>query len=184
MKKETEEIAGKIILSTLATVGMLTVIAIAPNSLLMLKLFGFGKRNYKPKSVYRALYRMKQQKLIKIKKDNGTKTTIEITEQGRKRLKKYDLDNLTLEKPKRWGGKWRIVSFDIPEKRKNAREALRNKLRDLEFYALQKSLFVSPSPCQDEIDFIAEVFKVSRNITYFETSKISNEWRLKKHFGI
>lgn len=85
---------------------------------------------------------------------------------------------------KHWDKKWRIVSFDIPEKQKNAREALRKKLRDLDFYPLQKSMFVLPYPCQDEIDFIAEIFQIRKNITYFETTLISNEGKIRAYFNL
>ena len=55
-------------------------------------------------------------------------------------------------------GEWRIVIFDIPEKFKKAREALRMKLKELGFLELQKSVFIFPYECEDEINFIVEVF--------------------------
>jgi len=42
---------------------------------------------------------------------------------GKKRILRYDLDNMKIKKPLKWDGYWRIVVFDIPEDEKR-REAL------------------------------------------------------------
>ena len=175
---------AKIILSALAVGGVLTIVAIAPNSLQMLKMFGVNKKRYKSQSVYRTLKRMEKQNIIKVIKEMNNKTTISITRNGKKRLVEYSIDDMEIKKPKIWDGKWRIISFDIPEKQKTAREALRMKLKDFDFYHLQKSLFACPFPCRDEIDFVSEIFKIRKHITYFETSTITNELAMKKYFNL
>lgn len=174
----------KIILATIGFAGIMTIAAVAPNSLQMLELFGLGKKKYKPRSAYHALKRMQKRRLIEIIKEKDDKIIISITEKGKKRLLEYNIDDMKIKRPEKWDKKWRVVSFDIPEKRKKSREALREKLKDFDFYPLQKSLFVLPFPCRDEIDFIAEIFQIQNNITYFETSKISNEYKLRKYFDL
>lgn len=181
MKKKT---IVKIILATIGFAGIMTIAAIAPNSLQMLELFRLGKKKYKPRSAYHALKRMQKQRLIEIKKEVDDKIILTITEKGKKKLLEYNIDDMEIKKPEKWDKKWRIVSFDIPEKRKGAREALREKLKDFDFYPLQKSLFVFPFPCQDEIDFIAKIFQIQNYITYFEAPKISNEYKLRKYFDL
>ncbi|TSD01174.1 MAG: phenylacetic acid degradation operon negative regulatory protein [Parcubacteria group bacterium Athens0714_25] len=175
---------SKCILATIGIAGIFTIAAIAPNSFQMLELFGLSKKKYKPKSVGRALNRMKKQKLIEIKKEKNDKITIQITERGKKRLLEYNIDELQIKIPEKWDGKWRIVSFDIPEKRKKAREAFREKLRDLGFYPFQKSLFIFPFACSDEIDFISEIFEIKKHIVYFETSNINNKYKIKRYFNL
>lgn len=181
MKKET---IAKIILATVAFAGIMTVAAVAPNSLQMLGLFGLGKKKYKPNSFYRTFKRMQRKRLIEIKKEKDDKIIISITERGKKRLLEYNIDDMRIKRPEKWDKKWRIISFDIPEKNKKAREALREKLKDLDFYPLQKSLFVFPFPCRDEIDFVAEVFQIQKHITYFETPGINNDYKIKKYFSL
>lgn len=181
MRKET---IGKIILATVAFAGIMTIAAIAPNSLQMLELFGLGKKKYKPNSFYRTFKRMQKQRLIEIKKEKDDKIVISITEKGKERLLEYNIDDIKIERPEKWDKKWRIVSFDIPEKRKRAREALREKLKDLDFCPIQKSLFVLPFPCRDEIDFIAEVFQIQKHITYFEAPEISNDYKIRRYFDL
>ena len=54
-----------------------------------------------------------------------------------------------------------MIIFDIPEKKKSAREALRDKLKDLGFAKLQDSVWITPFPCENEINFIKLVFDLS-----------------------
>lgn len=183
MAKINKSNISKCILGALAVGGILAVVAIAPNSLQMLKLFGLGKKKYKTRSVYQALRRLKEQKLVEIK-ETEKETLISITENGKKRLLKYNFDEMAIKRPKHWDKKWRIVSFDIPEKRRVAREALRNKLRDLGFIMLQKSLFILPFPCKDEVDFVTEVFQIQKYVTYFEATSINVENKLKLDFDL
>jgi len=45
---------------------------------------------------------------------------------------------------KKWDGKWRVVIFDINEKKRKDRDSLRNKLRELGFGMIQESVWISP----------------------------------------
>ena len=91
---------------------------------------------------------------------------MEITEEGNKLLKSFDYDELKLPNPKRWDKKWRLVTFDIPDKKKRERNAFSEKLKDLGFYPLQESVFIYPYDCRDEIDFICEFLSISRHVNY------------------
>lgn len=82
-----------------------------------------------------------------------------------------------------WDGKWRLVVFDIPERIKKARDALRGKLRELGFYELQKSVWVFPYGCKNEIDFIIEFFNLKKYVRFCILESIDNELHLKKIFG-
>ena len=79
-----------------------------------------------------------QNRLVDFKeKEDGTVEII-LTKAGHKKLFLLKLTKSKLRNRKKWDGKWRIVVFDIPEKKKAAREALRKKLKDLGFVELQK----------------------------------------------
>ena len=75
-------------------------------------------------------------------------------------------------------------TFDIPEKFKIARNALREKLNDLGFLKYQKSVFIYPYECKDEIDFIIEFFEVKPFVRYIIAEKIDNELDFKKKFNL
>lgn len=57
-----------------------------------------------------------------------------------------------------WDGKWRLVIWDIPEKRRVARDLLRYKLKQLGFERFQKSVWACKKNCTKELrDFINRV---------------------------
>lgn len=111
------------------------------------------------------LYRLKKEKLIKYYISEKEKY-IELTPKGFKRLLKYQIEEIRLKKPKIWDKKWRIVIFDIPDKKKVARNILRETLKRLGFIRLQESVFIYPFECKVEIDFIAENYRIKLFLKY------------------
>ena len=71
------------------------------------------------------------------------KLAIRLTEEGRE---KAVLARIMLEE-KKWDGKWRFVIFDIPEKRRLARDLLRIKLKAWGFKPWQQSVWVTKKNC-------------------------------------
>lgn len=185
MKKENKEKAkeiSKIILLTLALTGSVFILAAFPGLAYVLK--GVVKKEKYPRwKLNRTLKRLKDQNLIRLKQE-GDKTLIGITKKGKIRALKYKFDELKIKKPKKWDRLWRVVIFDIPEEKKIARDALRRKLKDLGFYRLQKSVFIYPYPCRDEIDFVKEVFRVGEYIHLLVVKSVDNEENLRRHFKI
>ncbi len=58
----------------------------------------------------------------------------------------------------KWDGKWRLVVWDIPEKRRQARDLLRFKLKQLGFKQWQQSIWASKINCTRLLrDFIKQV---------------------------
>lgn len=108
---------------------------------------------------------------------------VTITKKGASKVKLLNLDQLSVKKPSQWDGKWRIVFFDVPEKERQARNALREKLRDLGFYEMQKSIFVFPYECQDEINFIVSIFNIKPYVQYAEMINPTNELELRRFFN-
>lgn len=58
----------------------------------------------------------------------------------------------------KWDGRWRLVVWDIPEKRRQARDLLRFKLKQLGFKQWQQSIWASKINCTKLLrDFIKQV---------------------------
>jgi DNA-binding transcriptional regulator PaaX len=145
------------------------------------------KTGYDKNKIANALGNLKRQKLIEIVKEKNGKTTVKLTNKGLRRVRQFSIDTLTIKKPRRWDGKWRILIFDIPSKPKKfnvAREALRRKIKKLKFFQLQKSVWVQPYECEDEILFVAEAYQVQRYVEIITAEKILHEKKLKKIFKI
>lgn len=134
--------------------------------------------------LYYLLNEFKYERLIDYKELSDGTTRIVLTEDGKKKALQYNFDDMKIKKPNQWDGKWRLVLFDIPERIRKGRDALRDKLKELEFYELQKSVWAYPYPCEDEINFVIEVFDLRPYIRLAEVIKITNEAKLKLHFGL
>jgi len=121
--------------------------------------------------------------LIEEKENSDGSLTYVLTKKGKLKALTYHFNEMKIKKPK-WDGKWRIVIFDIPEKLKLTREYLRQKLKDLGFWELQKSVFVIPYPCEEEIDFIIEYFNIRKYVRCGILETIDNDLHLRKIFKL
>ena len=136
--------------------------------------------------LYAIIHEFKNNRLIDYKEHDDGLVTITITEKGKRVALKFHIDEMVIPTPQRWDGKWRIVIFDIPEKLRRGRDALREKLKDLMFYELQRSVWIHPYPCNTQINFIVEFFDLRRYVRLGELVSLTLEeellvkWNLKK----
>jgi DNA-binding transcriptional regulator PaaX len=144
-------------------------------------------KKYSRLQMENAFKNLKRRKLIEIIQEGDDKIKVQLTNKGQKRIKEFCLEALEIKKPKVWDKKWRILIFDIPTKPKiynMAREALRRKIKDLGFYQMQKSTWVYPYECEDEILFIAEIFQVQKHIEIITAEKLLHGDIIKRKFGL
>ena len=177
--KKSSAVVAKIVLALIAIGGVVAVAAIAPNVFSILPTKKFSNRK-----VQNALAGLKRRGFVEVIREKDGKEVVRITSRGETRIREFELDNLAVRKPWRWDKKWRIVIFDIPNKHRNAREALRGKIKKLGFYPLQKSVWVYPYPCEEEIMFIANTFGVLPFVEILESKIIINEDKVKKFFDL
>jgi hypothetical protein len=126
----------------------------------------------------------KRDRLVDYREKGNGNVEIILSEKGRKKVLEFDIDKIKIIKPICWDKKWRVVFFDIPEKRRAERNVLREKLTELGFKELQKSVFVHPYPCLDEINFITEYFQLRNLVRYGEMINISNEEEFRLKFKL
>ncbi len=124
-----------------------------------------------------------QSELISTKCDLGGTLTLTLTEKGKQKALRYNLEKIEIPKQK-WDGRWRIVVFDIPESRRDARDAFRALLKKMGFYELQKSVFIHPYECKNEIDFLIEFYNIRPYVRFITVEDIDNQLHLKRHFGL
>jgi len=128
----------------------------------------------------RQLYRSK---LLKKTENKDGSITMILTDKGKLRALTYKFDEMKIE-DKKWDGKWRVVGFDVPEKIRWGRDALRDKIKKLGFYEFQKSVFIYPYDCKNEIDFIIEFFGIRKYVRFGILEYIDNEKHFKKIFKL
>jgi phenylacetic acid degradation operon negative regulatory protein len=115
---------------------------------------------------------------------NKNEFEIRLTEKGLARVLQDSFQNMKIRESKNWDGYWRVIVFDIPDRHKWAREGFREKLKNLNFYQLQKSVFVAPYPCEKMIEFLISVFSINSYVRLIETQDLSDDLELKKFFAL
>ncbi len=158
------------VLKVIGIGGLVAASILSPN--LAKAFFEISKefKGTKNKDLGRIVKRLQKQRMVNFNEENG-QIKITITDKGKTRLLEYNYDEMAIKKPK-VDGKWRLVIFDIPEKRKRDRDSFRRKLLELGFIRLQDSVFASPYPCKEEIDFLANYLLISDFVTLAVVEKI------------
>ena len=182
-KKSKSEIT-KDILTWIAVGGLIAIAATSPYfGTNLIRAFQKRKR-YGKKKVYDTFSRLRREGYLKVEKHNH-QIYISLTEEGRKKAGRFQVNNLQIKKPKRWDGLWRIIIFDIIQSQRIKREALRGFLRRLELYPLQKSVWVHPDDCKDEIKLLREFFGLEENELRIIVAKdIGNDQEIRKYFKL
>jgi len=122
-------------------------------------------------------------KLVSLRKNSDGSFTMVLTEKGKLKSLTYHFQQMKIDSSF-WDKKWRVIIFDIPEKLRKGRDALREKLKKLGFYELQKSVFIFPYECEKEINFLIEFFHLKKYVRYAILEKIDNELHLRKIFNL
>ena len=175
MAKE-ENPTTKAVLSLLAAWAIIGIAVVAPGVPGAIVKLGRQFKRYERKRLRQIVKRLARQEVVSFKQE-GEETIVKITEKGKQKILKFDIDNLQIKEPDTWDGKWRIVLFDVPETKKLAREALRRKLKELGFYQFQKSAFIYPFECKNVIDFIRVTYEIGDFVKYIETKDFLNMGR-------
>ena len=132
----------------------------------------------------RIIHEFKYKRLVDFRFEKDGSMFVVLTEKGKRYALRYNPEKMILNKPPRWDGKRRIVMFDIPEKKRAAREAFRKYLVELGFYQLQRSVWVWPHDCKNEIKFLVELFEVRQYTQYAVVEEILHDAPLKLHFKL
>lgn len=182
-KKPKTEI-GKDIIKTLAVIGVLIIAGQSPYfTRNLLKNFQKFKK-YNKKYLSNTFLKLKKRGLIEIRKENN-QIYISLTKEGKKKAGWYQINDLKIKSPKKWDRKWRIVIFDIPHDYRIAREALRGKLKQLDFVQLQKSVWIHAFDCKTEIKLLRNFFGLEQEyIRILIAEEIENDTTLRKKFNL
>ena len=136
------------------------------------------------KKLYNSFYYLKRRGLFNMEY-RGRQLYISLTKEGKEKARSLKIDELKIEKAKKWDKKWRILIFDIMDKDKLKREALRGKLKELGLFQLQKSVWVCPYNFEKEMDILRNFFDLTKiEMNTIIAHEIDNDWEARKFFGI
>lgn len=171
-------------LTAVALSGVVLVAAVMPNLPAALAKLPSIKRAQKRYQYKTALGRLAAQGLIKFEKRDG-KSYARITPAGRKA---FALENEKLKlknaRKGRWNRRWRVITFDVPERRRGTRDRLRKVMQEAGFARLQDSVWVFPYDCEDFMTLLKSELKIGAAVLYMVVEHIENDKHLRAHFGL
>lgn len=192
MKKMRTETRGRylpmrnLILRTLAAGGVMGIALVAPNTLTLLKKIDRGAANRKN------LYRRIMQSISRLERDGFVKTSgqyghrrVALTNKGNSMIEKIYANEYHIPEQIFWDGKWRVVMFDIRERRRKARAQLRALLFGAGFLRLQDSVWICPYPCDEFIGLVrAHLKSGTGEILSFVAEALESDRKLREHFRL
>lgn len=128
--------------------------------------YGAYDRPITKNKVITTIRRLKQKGTIDYLDDQ--QLVLKLTEYGRQQaiIKAVYLNDSN------WDGQWRIVIFDIPEKRRIARDLLRNRLKEWGFTQKQKSVWITKRNVTKPLKEFIKQIGIQEWVIVFEASQI------------
>ena len=167
---------------------LMTVIA-APKTSRLFKGFLDDNTEWKEWKLFNSTYlkrtirKLEKQELVEIIEE-GDKATVKITKKGMRKVLKFGLDSITISKPSRWDGKWRLVFYDVLGGKRSVRDKFRSYLKSAGFYQFQESVYLHAYPCEKEIDFLKYYLGIGSEVRYIIAEKIENDQEFRDYFGV
>ena len=180
------------VLSLLGAGTVLTLsILVAPTAIMLAKPFLAQKRardrdawkQFNPRYLRATIKRLRKEKLVFVE-ERDDQQIVTLTNHGKRRILKYSLDTLSIEKPGSWDGQWRLVIYDVPKNKKHLRDVFRETLKALGFYQLQESVWLYPYPCEKEITFLREYYGVGGEVVYVVATKLEDDSPYRIYFDL
>lgn len=106
---------------------------------------------------------------------SGQNEYARLTKDGKKKVHSLRLEHDTTLVDPVWDQKWRIVLLDLPESRKDEREALRYLLKKAGFICLKNSVWISPLPYEHLFANIKKDFDLTTELMIFVTDQLDAE---------
>lgn len=182
-----------IVLGVGIVAGTVALTVLAPNIFQYLDKMPWARRTYRSRDTRRqdqqrkitkTLYYLKKKGYVELV-PHGEDFLIKIAKKGRNKVRQMQFSALQVPSPKVWNHHWWIVLADIPSKdyRRQA-DFFRDKLKKMNFYPLQRTVWVYPFDPRDEVDLVAAYYGVERFLTVMEVAGLDAEDRevLTKYF--
>lgn len=127
------------------------------------KMKGLGVSN---QQIAKTIYDLKKRNFIDFQHDDS----VVLTHKAKMRL----IDDYA--KKSGGDGKYRLVSFDIPESHTKSRDSFRRAIKRMGFVQVQRSLWVSDKNLGEMVESATEEYKVDDFVAYFivDSSNIDN----------
>jgi len=141
--------------------------------------------NVEETKVRKSLEKLESKEIIDLEEKGGN-IFVKLKDKNNLTIIKYSTKALLnfKRKAKHWNKKWFLVFFDVPEIQKNKRDYLRRFLVYIGFYQYQKSIYIFPYECENEIKLIKKIVEGAKYIKYIIAEKIEDEKLVKQYFKL
>ena len=170
------------VLTVAAVTGFVAFAAVAGNALKLLEYLPNEKYNLRHQAKSAAGRLVAKKYAVWVERDG--KKYLRVTPAGRKVLAFEQAKIALKSQKKKWDGRWRMVVFDVPERRRRVRNRLCAIMRDVGFVRLQDSVWVYPYDCEDFIALLKAELKIGKDALYAIADTIENDKNIRKHFRL
>ena len=139
----------------------------------------FLKNREKKNYLKQSLRRLEKRGFL-LRKENKFSPTPE----GLRFFSKLKLLDSNKQVLKKWDGKWRLISFDVPVADDRKRYFLRNLLRNFNFHKLQKSVWICPNQLATDFWKILVDYELDKYCKAMVVEVVEGDEELKAYFGI
>ena len=107
-----------------------------------------------------------------------------LTPAGERTLRIAQAREAASRKPRRWDGRWRVLIFDIAEKRRGLRDRTRRMLADIGFVRLQDSVWAYPYDSEELVALLKADLKIGKDLLYLIVDEMEADHVLRRRFGL
>ena len=127
--------------------------------------------------------------LLKIETIRLNQKTIKIcklTKKGEEKLAEFLLSFETYRKFGRWDGNWRILIFDVSEKRRTDREQIRYLVKQFGFFPYHKNVWIYPYASAKKLcDYLSLRFKSEKiKIDLIRAGRFTKDAEIAQYFNL
>ena len=160
-------------LKTLGLVGLGATVIVAPNAVRAIGQMLLSVDNhFDPKETERIYRNLTRSKLVEVRSKSTGNYEISLTPAGAQKLVQLNAESIVIPQMKKWDKQWRLVCYDIPVSKNSERVELKYHLQRMGFTMLQKSMWVHPHECFEQIHEISDSLGINRYINILQVIKL------------
>lgn len=175
-----------LLLRSLAAAGVISIALVAPKMTRLLKELDRPAKNRAQlyRRINQGLRRLEAAGLVTITGEYADRR-VALTKEGLKVVEKIEFGTYAIPEQAFWDGKWRVLIFDIVERRRRTRDQLRRLLQAAGFVRVQDSVWLYPYPCDEFISLVRAHLKSGvGELRSFVAEAIEFDKTLREHFQL
>ena len=129
---------------------------------------------------------MKRRGYIEVEDKKGC-VHINLTQKGKVYARKGYARVISMQPPATttWDRKWRLILFDVPTAERTKRNAFRTLISRLGAIMVQKSVWLYPRDCSEQVQLLKDFFELDEDqVRFVVADAVGNDKPFRKHFKL